>query len=85
MLGKALGISDFGTTKWGWEYSREDVKVNELTKLMSRHQNVQSPPQAKTDDPCKWKEEGRVFNPTEGNELEGQLERNKKETPRKGQ
>ena len=85
MLGKALGISDFGTTKWGWEYSREDVKVNELTKLMSRHQNVQSPPQAKADDPCKWKEEGRIFNPTEGNELEGQLVRNKKETPRKGQ
>lgn len=80
MLGKALGISDFGTTKWGWEYSREDVKVNEC-----RHQNVQSPPQAKADDPCKWKEEGRIFNPTEGNELEGQLERNKKETPRKGQ
>lgn len=85
MFGKALGISDFGTTKWGWEYSREDVKVNELTKLMSRHQNVQSPPQAKADDPCKWKEEGRIFNPTEGNELEGQLVRNKKETPRKGQ
>lgn len=36
-------------------------------------------------DPCKWREEGRIFDPTKGNELEGQSQWNKEGGQRKGQ